>query len=136
MSSDGASRTIVCYGDSNTWGFDPATAGRFPRRGPPQRQPRLSLFGHPFTLVFCVAPPSPSHTRTHTPSLPPFPFYATACNFRKERWTGVLQALLSDEKHKADDFYVVEEGPSRGRRKKSRTQAQRETERQRERAGT
>merc|ERR1712000_570187 len=59
MSSDGASRTIVCYGDSNTWGFDPATAGRFPR---------------------------------------------------KERWTGVLQALLSDEKHKADDFYVVEEG--------------------------
>jgi lysophospholipase L1-like esterase len=24
-------RTIVCYGDSNTWGFDPLTCGRFPR---------------------------------------------------------------------------------------------------------
>jgi lysophospholipase L1-like esterase len=24
-------RTILCYGDSNTWGFDPATRRRFPR---------------------------------------------------------------------------------------------------------
>lgn len=24
-------RTILCYGDSNTWGFDPATRGRFDR---------------------------------------------------------------------------------------------------------
>jgi lysophospholipase L1-like esterase len=24
-------RTVLCYGDSNTWGFDPETAQRFPR---------------------------------------------------------------------------------------------------------
>jgi lysophospholipase L1-like esterase len=24
-------KRILCYGDSNTWGWDPATAGRFPR---------------------------------------------------------------------------------------------------------
>lgn len=24
-------RTLLCYGDSNTWGFDPVTAGRYPR---------------------------------------------------------------------------------------------------------
>ncbi|MHB8620625.1 MAG: SGNH/GDSL hydrolase family protein [Chloroflexota bacterium] len=24
-------RTVLCYGDSNTWGFDPATQRRFPR---------------------------------------------------------------------------------------------------------
>jgi lysophospholipase L1-like esterase len=24
-------RTVLCYGDSNTWGFDPETQGRFPR---------------------------------------------------------------------------------------------------------
>lgn len=24
-------RTVLCFGDSNTWGFDPATAERFPR---------------------------------------------------------------------------------------------------------
>jgi lysophospholipase L1-like esterase len=24
-------RTVLCYGDSNTWGYDAATAGRFPR---------------------------------------------------------------------------------------------------------
>lgn len=24
-------RTILCYGDSNTWGWDPATRGRYPR---------------------------------------------------------------------------------------------------------
>jgi lysophospholipase L1-like esterase len=23
-------RTVLCYGDSNTWGYDPATRGRFP----------------------------------------------------------------------------------------------------------
>ena len=23
---------IVAFGDSNTWGYDPATGGRFPRR--------------------------------------------------------------------------------------------------------
>ena len=23
-------KTVVCYGDSNTWGYDPATRGRFP----------------------------------------------------------------------------------------------------------
>ncbi len=25
-------RTIVCYGDSNTWGYDPVTKGRFPSK--------------------------------------------------------------------------------------------------------
>ena len=29
-------RTILCYGDSNTWGYDPATGGRF---GPDARWP-------------------------------------------------------------------------------------------------
>ena len=24
-------KTILCYGDSNTWGYDPATQARFPR---------------------------------------------------------------------------------------------------------
>lgn len=24
-------KTILCYGDSNTWGYDPATQGRYPR---------------------------------------------------------------------------------------------------------
>ncbi|MCU0504641.1 MAG: SGNH/GDSL hydrolase family protein [Chloroflexi bacterium] len=24
--------TVVCFGDSNTWGYDPATAARFPRK--------------------------------------------------------------------------------------------------------
>jgi len=24
-------KTIVCFGDSNTWGYDPATAGRYPK---------------------------------------------------------------------------------------------------------
>lgn len=24
-------KTILCYGDSNTWGYDPLTAGRYPR---------------------------------------------------------------------------------------------------------
>jgi lysophospholipase L1-like esterase len=23
-------RTILCYGDSNTWGYEPATGNRFP----------------------------------------------------------------------------------------------------------
>jgi lysophospholipase L1-like esterase len=29
---------IVAFGDSNTWGYDPATGGRFPR---PQRWPSV-----------------------------------------------------------------------------------------------
>ena len=23
-------RTLLCYGDSNTWGYDPSTRGRYP----------------------------------------------------------------------------------------------------------
>ena len=25
-------RTVLCYGDSNTWGYDPSTQGRYPRQ--------------------------------------------------------------------------------------------------------
>ncbi len=31
MASADAIKTILCYGDSNTWGYDPATGTRFPR---------------------------------------------------------------------------------------------------------
>jgi len=40
---DAAEKTIVCFGDSNTWGFNPATGGRFNEkiRWPRQMQRRL-----------------------------------------------------------------------------------------------
>ena len=60
-------RTILCYGDSNTWGFDPATERRFPRevRWPGRLQSALGeewhvveegLNGRTTTLESPIAP--------------------------------------------------------------------------------
>ncbi len=41
-------RTVLCYGDSNTWGFDPARQRRFPRelRWPGRLQAALGADWH------------------------------------------------------------------------------------------
>ena len=49
MEENGKIKTVLCYGDSNTWGYMPETDGRFPWE---VRWPGIPLIKHGYNIGF------------------------------------------------------------------------------------